>query len=186
MTYTDLTPGCLFMLDGAPYIVVSAEFHRMQMRKAIVRAFVRNLLTGQLVQKTFTASDRFDPADVDEIDVKYLYHDGDLYHFMCNETYEQYEVHKDILGEKVKFLTEEVPVMLTLFNGNTISMTIPKNVNLKVINAPPGIKGDSVSNTFKMVTCENDIQVSVPLFIKDDDIIKVSTETGEYLERVRV
>ncbi|MBN2143393.1 MAG: elongation factor P [Candidatus Aureabacteria bacterium] len=186
MTYTDLTVGCLFMLEGVPYIVVSSEFHRMQMRKAIMRTSIRNLLTGQLVQKTFTASDRFDPAPIDEINVNYLYHDEDHYHFMEKETYEQYQVHKDILGKKAQYLTTETDVKMMLFDGKPIQITIPKNVNLKVIESPLAVKGDSVSNTFKTVTCENGIKVSCPLFIKEGDVIKVNTETDEYQERVRV
>ena len=187
MTYTDLTPGLYFMFEEKPFVVVSTEFHRMQMRKAIVRATIRNVLTGQLLQKTFTASDRFDEAPVSEIEVNYLYNEGDDYYFMHNETYEQYHAHKDVLGDKVKFLTPETKIKLTLFNENVVGMSIPKNVHLKVIEAPTVIKGNTVSATFKNVVCENNITVSsCPLFIKEGDIIKVNTENSEYQERVKI
>lgn len=186
MTYTDLTPGAMFMYEGAPYIVISYEFHRMQMRKAIVRSVIRNLLTGQQFQKTFTASEKFDPAPVDDITVNFLYNEGDIYYFMDVETYEQHHAEKSVLGEKSKFLTPELKIKLTLFNGNPVSMVIPKNVNLKVVEAPTVIKGNTVSATFKSVVCENNITVSsCPIFIKEGDIIKVDTETGDYIERVK-
>lgn len=186
MNYTELTPGKLFMYENAPYIVVTYEFHRMQARKAVVRTSIRNLLTGSLLQKTFTASDTFDPAPVSEIVVNYLYNDDDLYHFMDNETFEQYQVNKEILGDKAKFLNEETRIKLTLFEGNAVGMEIPVKVVLRVIEAPHVIKGNTVSATFKSVICENDIAVSsCPLFIKEDDLIRVNTENGEYLERVK-
>ncbi len=184
MTYTDLTVGTTFMLDGQPFIVVSGEFHRMQMRKAIMRTQIRNLLTGALVQRTFTASDKFDPAQIDEIFVNYLYHETDTFHFMEKETFEQYQVSKEVLGSRADFLTEDMNVKLILFNGNPVSMDIPKNVNLTVLKSPPAIRGNTVTNTFKAVICQNDIQVQAPLFIKEGDVIKVSTETNEYIERV--
>ncbi len=186
MTYTDLTPGVFFMFENAPYVVVSYEFHRMQMRKAIVRAQIRNLLTGQLMQKTFTASDRFDPAEVHERDVNYLYKEEDYYFFMDVETYEQYQVKKEIVGDRALYLTEETKIRMVLFEGNAVGIQIPKNVNLKVIEAPMVIKGNTVSATFKTVVCENGISISAcPLFIKEGDIIKVNTLTGEYQERVK-
>lgn len=187
MTYTDLTPGVMFMYDNAPYIVVSYEFHRMQMRKAIVRSVIKNLLTGQQMQKTFTASEKFDPAPVSDILVSFLYNEGDIYHFMEVENYEQHQVDKGILGDNAKFLSPELKIKLKMFNGNAVSMEIPKNVNLKVIDSPTVIKGNTVSATFKNVVCENNITVSsCPMFIKEGDIIKVDTETSEYLERVKV
>ena len=186
MTYTDLTPGTMFMYEGTPYIVVNYEFHRMQMRKAIVRSTIRNLLTGNQMQKTFTASEKFDPAPVTDQTVSFLYNEGETYHFMDVDTYEQYQVQKEVLGDKYKYLTPELKIKLTLFNGNPVSMVIPKNVNLKVIEAPTVIRGNTVSATFKNVVCENNITVtSCPLFIKEGDIIKVDTETGAYLERVK-
>jgi elongation factor P len=186
MTYTDLTSGVLFMYENQPFIVVSSEFHRAQARKAVVRTQIRNLITGQLLQKTFTAADQFDPAPVNDVEVSYLYQDEDFCHFMNSETYEQYQVNKEILGEKIRFLTEETRIMLRLFDGNPIGMEIPKNVHLKVVESPNVIRGNTASATFKTVVCENEIPVSsCPLFIKEGDVIKVNTDTGEYQERVR-
>jgi elongation factor P len=105
---------------------------------------------------------------------------------MNSETYEQYQVNKEILGEKIRFLTEETRIMLRLFDGNPIGMEIPKNVHLKVVESPNVIRGNTASATFKTVVCENEIPVSsCPLFIKEGDVIKVNTDTGEYQERVR-
>jgi elongation factor P len=183
MTYTDLKPGTAFMLDGQPHVVVSSEFHRMQMRKAVMRAQVRNFLTGQLLQKTFTASDKFDEADVEKANAQYLYRDGDGYCFMDNETYDQYHVSEDVVGNKAMYLTDSLNVVLIMFNNNPIQMEVPAHVLLKVTEAPVAIKGDSVTNTFKTCTCETGLKVTCPIFISQGDVIKIKTETGEYIER---
>lgn len=185
MDYTDLTPGVTFMFEGNPYIVVSSHFHRMQMRKAVMKTTIRNFITGQLLQKTFTASEHFEPAEVIKINAKYLYSDSDSCYFMDNETSEQYHASKEVLGEKTKYLTDDMDVIILLFNNNPIQLELPKHINLKVIESPMAIKGDSVTNTFKIVTCENGIKVSCPLFVKESDVIRVNTETGEYTERAR-
>ncbi len=183
MDYTDLKPGVTFIYEGAPHIVISGQFHRMQMRKAVMRANIRNLKTGQILQKTFTASDQFEPAEVERISVQYLYHDGDTYHFMEKATFEQLQARKEMLGENVKYLNENLEVWLLMYDNNPIQLLLPQHVNLKVIESPMAIKGDSVTNTFKIVTCENGIKVSCPLFIKEGDFLKINTETGEYVER---
>ena len=182
MTYTDLVPGTVFMHEGTPYIVISAQFHRMQMRKAVMRASLRDVITNQNIQKTFTASDRFDSAPVTDINAQYLYNDHDTYYFMDKDTFEQFHASAEALGEKVKYLTEDIDIKLILFNNNPIQLIMPKNVVLKVVEAPEAIKGDSVSNVFKTVTCQNNIKVSCPLFIKEGEYIRVNTETGAYLE----
>ena len=183
MTYTDLIPGTIFMHEGTPYLVIEAQFHRMQMRKAVMRASLRDLITNQNIQKTFSASDRFEPAPVTDINAQYLYNDHDTYYFMDKETFEQFHATAEALGEKVKYLNEDMDIKLILFNNNPIQMIMPKKVVLKVIEAPEAIKGDSVSNVFKTVTCQNNIKVSCPLFVREGDYIKVDTDTGVYLER---
>ena len=184
MEYTDLRNGTAFLFEGAPYVVISSEFHRMQMRKAIMRVVVRNLLTGQQLNKTFTASDRFDPAPVMHITAGFLYKDEDFFHFMEKENFEQYQVTKEVMGDKASFLAEEMQVEIVLYDGEPIQVVLPQKVVLKVIESPNAIKGDSVTNNFKMVTCEGGVKVSCPFFVKEGDQIKINTETGEYIERV--
>jgi elongation factor P len=183
MTYTDLTPGTAFMYEGNPWIVISGEFHRMQMRKAVMRCAMKNLISGQLVQKTFTASDKFDPANVEKISAQYLYKDAESYHFMDKETFEQYHGTEADLGEKVKFLSENLELSVMLYNHKPVQILLPKNATLKVIDSPQAIKGDSVSNTFKTVTLENGMKVSVPLFIQEGEMLRIDTETEKYIER---
>ena len=185
MEYTDLRIGKAFIYEGAPYVVVTSEFHRMQMRKAIMRTTIRNLLTGQQLQKVFTASDRFEPAPVMQVQASYLYKDNDYYNFMEKETFEQYQVAYDVLGEKANYLTEEMQVELMLYDGNPIQIILPKKVTLKVIESPNAVRGDSVTNNFKIVTCENNVKVSCPIFVKEGDMIVINTETDEYIERVK-
>jgi elongation factor P len=184
MDYTDLRIGTAFILNGEPFVVVSSEFHRMQQRKAIMRCFVRNIKTGQQLQKTFTASDKFDPAPIMQADASYLYSDEDFYHFMDKESFEQYPIGKDIIGEKARYLAEGMQVEITLYDEEPIQVMLPKTVTLKVVQSPAAIKGDSVTNNFKQVTCENDVKISCPFFVKEGDVIKINTETDEYIERV--
>lgn len=183
MDYTDLKPGVTFVYEDTPHIVISGQFHRMQMRKAVMRAVIRNLKTGQVLQKTFTASDQFEPAEVERLNVQYLYNDGDIYYFMDKVKYEQLNAEKEMLGEGVKYLNEDLDVWLLMYENRPIQLLLPQHVNLKVTESPLAIKGDSVTNTFKTVTCENGIKVSCPLFIKEGDILKINTETGDYVER---
>jgi len=183
MTYTDLTPGTAFMFEGNPYIVISGEFHRMQMRKAVMRCSMKNLLSGQLMQRTFSASDKFDPANVEKISAQYLYKDAENFYFMDKETFEQYHGTESDLGEKVKFLSENLELSVMLFNHKPVQLLLPKNVTLKVTDSPDAIKGDSVSNTFKTVTLENGLKVSCPLFIREGDMLRIDTETEKYIER---
>ncbi|HEY1406023.1 MAG TPA: elongation factor P, partial [Spirochaetota bacterium] len=180
MEYTDLRNGTAFIYEGAPYVVVSSEFHRMQMRKAIMRCVIRNLKTGQQLQKTFTASDRFDSAPVMQVAASYLYCDEDFYYFMEKETYEQHQVTKEVVGEKAAYLTEEMVVEIMLYDGDPIQIKLPTKVTLKVVEAPNAIRGDSVTNNFKMVTCEGGVRVSCPIFVKEGDVIRINTETDEY------
>jgi elongation factor P len=183
MDYTDLRIGTAFIFENEPFVVVNSEFHRMQMRKAIMRCTIRNLKTGQQLQKTFTASDKFVPAPVMQVAASYLYSDEDYYHFMEKDTYEQHQVTKGVMGDKARYLTEEMQVELMLYDGVPIQVTLPKKVTLKVVEAPVAVRGDSVTNNFKTVTCEGGVKVSVPIFVKENDVIRINTETDEYIER---
>jgi elongation factor P len=184
MDYTDLRNGTAFLFEGEPFVVVSSEFHRMQQRKAIMRCNIRNLKSGQQLQKTFTASDKFDPAPIMQTYANYLYSDADYYYFMDKESFEQYQIEKKIVGDKACYLSEEMKVEITLYDEEPIQVILPKSVTLKVIESPPALKGDSVTNNFKQVTCENNVKISCPFFVKEGDVIKINTETDEYVERV--
>lgn len=183
MEYTDLRNGTAFIYEGAPYVVVSSEFHRMQMRKAIMRCVIRNLKTGQQLQKVFTASDRFDPAPVMQVQASYLYCDDDFFYFMEKDTYEQHQVTKEVVGDKKAYLTEEMMVEIMLYDGDPIQIKLPSKVVLKVVEAPNAVRGDSVTNNFKTVVCEGGVKVQCPIFVKEGDMIKINTETDEYIER---
>jgi elongation factor P len=151
-----------------------------------MRAQIKNLKTNQLLQKTFTASDKFDEAPVDKIKGQYLYKDGDGYCFMDKETYDQYHASPEVMGTAVDYLQDSMDVVVILYEHRPIQVEIPTHVFLKVTEAPMAIKGDSVTNTFKTVTCETGLKLSCPLFINEGDVVKVNTETGEYIERTQV
>ena len=185
MDYTDLRIGTAFLYEGQPYVVVTSEFHRMQMRKAIMRTTIRNIKTGQQLQKTFTAADKFDPAPIQQVQASYLYSDEDFYYFMEKDTYEQHQAPHAVVGEKARYFKEEMQCEIVLYDGEPIQVILPKKVVLKVTESPNAIRGDSVTNNFKNVTCEGDVKVSVPIFIKEGDLLCINTETDEYIERVK-
>ena len=185
MDYTDLRIGTAFIYEGQPYVVVTSEFHRMQMRKAIMRTLIRNIKTGQQLQKTFTASDKFDPAPIMQVQANYLYNDADFYYFMEKETFDQHQVEPSVLGDKANYLKEEMQVEIVLYDGEPIQVILPKKVVLKVVEAPNAIRGDSVTNNFKIVVCDGGIKVSCPIFVKEGDMICINTESDEYVERVK-
>lgn len=181
--HTDLKTGTLVEIEGVPYRVVEYSHAAMGRGGAVVRAKMKNLLNGSVIEKTFRSADKISPATIDRREVQFLYAEGDTMHFMNQETYEQEAVSKDVLGDQSKFIAEGSTISLLSFSGRIIGMEMPNNVYLKVIHTEPGIKGDTVSTTLKPATVETGVTVMVPLFINEGTVIKVDTRTGAYLER---
>ena len=138
------------------------------------------------MERTLSPDDKFQEVMLEHRNLQYSYSAGDLYHFMDIENYEQYEFSKEQVGESIKYLKEEMVIEMLLYKGEVMGIRLPAKVDLKVVEAPPSIKGDSASNITKPVTLETGAVVTAPLFVKEGDYIKVDTRTGEYLERVKV
>jgi elongation factor P len=184
----DFRNGLIFEYEGAPYQILWFQNHKTAMSHAIMRVKMRNLLTGTTLERTFKQADRFREITPSKRKNQYLYADGDKYHFMDMETYEQIEFGKEKLGEAAQFLTENLEVEALFLDDKFLSIQLPSSVELKVelkvVSTVPGIKGDSVSNMMKPATLETGVEIQVPLFIKEGDKIKVDTRSGEYLSRV--
>jgi len=180
---TDLKKGTLFQFNGEPYKVIEYAQKVMGRGGSIVNVKIKSLVDGKVLSKTFKGNEQLEPADVTNQKVQYLYNDGSNFFFMNEETYEQFEVSSDVIGDYAGYLKEGDAVNLQLFNGNVINVEMPKNVYLKVTYTEDVVKGDTTSSITKDAEVETGIKVKVPAFIKVGDEISVDTETGAYRER---
>ncbi len=176
-------PGLLLVLNNEPYRVVFSQHARTAQRRAFVRTKLKNLITGQTVEKTFNASDKVEEANVDKVRANFLYAEKDQVLFMNNKTYEQISFRKDSLFGQDKFLKEGGEVNVLIFKNNPISIELPNKVDLLVVEAPPSVKGNSATSPTKTAILETGGSITVPIFIKEGDVIRINTETGEYVER---
>jgi len=180
---TDLKKGQIFQLEGHPYKVVDYNQKVMGRGGSIVNVRIKSLIDGKVLEKTFKGNEAIEPADVGYQNVQYLYNDLSTWFFMDDDTYEQIEVAKDMIGDGAGYLKEGDKVKAQTFNGNIISIELPKNVYLQVTYTEDAVKGDTSSNVQKDATLETGINVKVPAFIKQGDVISVDTESGAYRER---
>lgn len=179
----DFHNGLIIEYEGAPYQILWFQNHKTAMSHAIMRVKFKNLLTGSILERTFKQADRFKEITPSKKKNQFLYADGDTYHFMDMESFEQIAYPKEKLGEQAKFLTENLEVEALYLDDKFLSISLPSSVEIKVASTVPGIKGDSVSNMMKPATLETGIEIQVPLFVKEGDTVKVDTRSGEYLSR---
>ncbi|MCX7976460.1 MAG: elongation factor P [Bellilinea sp.] len=181
----DLRKGVTFELDGNLYKVLEYSHHKPGRGNATIRIKARNLRTGATLEKTFTSGDRVPEARLDYHNAQYLYNDGEIYYFMDTETFEQYPIRAEILGDAAGYLKEEMPVKLTFYGTEALDVELPTTVDLKVTYAEIAVRGDTATGVTKTVTVETGIQVQVPNFVEEGDIIRVDTRTGTYVTRVQ-
>jgi elongation factor P len=186
-TYTtnEFKAGLKILLDGNPMSIIDSEFVKPGKGQAFNRVKLRNLKTGRVIEKTFKSGESVQSADIVELEATYSYFDGEFYVFMHNETFEQYSVGEIALAEAKKWIKEQDNCMLTLFNGEIISVVAPNFVQLKIVETDPGVKGDTAGTGGKPAFLETGATVRVPLFVQTGEIIKVDTRTGEYVSRVK-
>lgn len=185
LSITELKKGVIFKLDDTPYRVVDYNQKVMGRGGSIVNVRIKSLIDGKVLEKTFKGNEQLDSADVSTENAQYLYNDGATFFFMNEETFEQFEVPADLVGDGAGYMKEGDRVQLQFFEGRPINVELPKNVPLRVTYTENVVKGDTTSSVLKDATVETGITVKVPAFIKQDDLIKVDTRTGEYLERVK-
>lgn len=177
--------GMKIMLDNEPCVIIENEFVKPGKGQAFSRVKIRKLLSGKVLEKTFKSGDTVEAADVTDVSLDYLYTDGEFWHFMNPETFEQIEADKKALGDNLKWLKENDSCILTLWNGNPIVITPPNFVELEVIETDPGLKGDTAGTGGKPATLITGAVVRVPLFIQIGEVLKVDTRSGEYVSRVK-
>jgi elongation factor P len=185
LSITDLKKGTIFQLDGQPFKVVEYNQKVMGRGGSIVNVRIKSLVDGKVLEKTFKGNEQLDSADVTTQPVQYLYSDGSTFFFMNQQTFDQFEVPADLVGDGAGYIKEGDTVQLQFFNGRPITVELPKNVPLKVTYAEDAVKGDTTSSITKDATLETGITIKVPAFIKQGDVISVDTSTGAYRERVK-
>lgn len=180
----DFRTGLTIELDGEIYQVIDFQHVKPGKGSAFVRSKLRNLRTGAVIDKTFNAGEKIPRAHLERREVQYLYNDGQSYHFMDMETFDQFSMEADQLGDAVNYLKENMNIKILMFQGKSIGVELPNFVELKVVETPPGIKGDTASGGTKPATLETGYVVQVPFFIEEGDILQIDTRTGHYIKRV--
>jgi elongation factor P len=184
LSYNQLKPGTYIVFNKDPYEILEYDFLRMQQRKPVAQVKMRNLVTGNSMSYTFHQSDKIEEADMSYKTIKFLYSNKDEYWFCTeNDPKNRFTFSKGQLGKKADFLKNNVIVDAIIFNKKIIDIKIPIKVELKVIEAPPGIRGDTAQGGTKQIKLESGASINAPLFINQDDIVRVNTQTGQYIER---
>ena len=181
----DVKNGLKIIVDGDPYTIIEAEFIKPGKGQAFTRIRIRNLLNGRTTEKTLKSSESFEGADVVDTDMQFLYSDGEFWHFMQPDTFEQHQADKTAAGDAAKWLKGEEDCVVTLWNGRPIAVQPPNFVELKIVETDPGVRGDTSGGGGKPAKLETGAVVRVPLFVNQDEVIKVDTRSGEYVSRVK-
>ncbi len=180
----DIKKNSKILIEADPFTVVEFEHVKPGKGTAFTRCRLRNLRTGQLLERTFKSGERFDEPNLDNREMQYLYTDGELYTFMDNTTYDQLNLTGQLLGEQAKYLTENLVVTVLFFNEKPISIDLPIFVVLPITYCEPGFKGDTATGSNKPATLQGGHIVHVPLHMKEGDMLKIDTRTGDYVEKV--
>jgi elongation factor P len=181
---SDLKKGLKIQIDGEPYLLTEVHFVKPGKGNALYKCKMKNLVRQTVLDRTLKGGDELEAADVEEIDTVFLYNQTGSFVFMDNESFEQYELTADQVDDNWKYLKEQMPISMVLFNGNPITISPPSHVTLKVVETDPGTKGDTATNVTKPAKTETGAEFNVPGFIKEGNVIKIDTRTGEYVERV--
>lgn len=186
LDYNQLKPGVVFILEGAPYEVISSEFLRMQQRKPVMRAKIKNLISGKVLERTFHQNETFEMAEIEKRTVKYLYnHRGKFFFCEENNSAARFDLSEEQMADAAQYFKPNMLIDIMSFDGKIINVSLPIKMDFKVIDSPPGLKGDTAQGGNKSVTIETGAKINTPLFIESGDIIRINTQTGEYVERVQ-
>ena len=180
----DFRNGVTLEIEGNVYQIMEFQHVKPGKGAAFVRTKLKNIINGGVVEKTFRPTEKFPAARIDRVDMQYLYSDGDLFHFMNTETYDQIALNSDDVGDALKFVKENEMVKICSHNGNVFAVEAPLFVELEITDTEPGFKGDTATGATKPATVETGAVVYVPLFVETGNRIKIDTRSGEYLSRV--
>jgi len=185
LNLSDIKTGKTLTLNNEPYLVIFHQHSKTGRAGAVLRTKLRNLKTGAVMEKTFQGSDKIEEAEIAKSKAQFLYKEGENYFFMDNSTYEQFSLLKSVLGDFTNYLIEGTEVTVLIYGTTPINIELPVKMDFKVVEAPPAIRGNTADGGTKLVTLETGSQVSAPLFVKQGDVIRINTDTGEYSERAK-
>jgi elongation factor P len=185
LNISDIKTGKTISLDGEPYVVIFHQHSKMGRAGAVLRTKIRNLKNGAVMEKTFQGADKIEEAEISKSKAQYLYREEDNFFFMDNASYEQFSLPKEVLQSLTDYLIESTEVTVLNFSSAPINIELPVKMDFKVVEAPPAIRGNTADGGSKQVTLETGIKVNTPLFIKQGDVVRINTETGEYAERAK-
>ena len=180
----DFRKGVTVEIDGQVWSIADFQHVKPGKGAAFVRTRLKNVMTGAVLERTFSPTDKYPKAHIETKEMQYLYSDGELYYFMDIETYEQIPLNHDQVEDAIDFIVENETVKVRFFKGNPFSVGAPNCVELTVTDTEPGFKGDTATGTTKPAELETGYKINVPLFVNEGDRIRVDTRTGEYMERV--
>lgn len=183
LSLNEIKVGKVIDLNNEPFLVAKTDHHKMGRGGAVLKVKLKNLINGNVLDKTFQGNDKAEEANTEKRKANFMYFDDDNANFMDNENYEQFSIALDAIGEKKKYLKEGTDVDVLYYDNNPVAIDLPIKMEFKVISAPPGVKGNSAGNVTKQVELETGLLINAPMFINEGDIIKVNTDTGEYAER---
>ncbi len=183
VTAGDFKNGVTFEMEGKVYQVIEFQHVKPGKGAAFVRTKYKDVMTGTIREQSFNPTAKFENAIIERRDMQYSYDDGDLYHFMVTETWEEALVSHDTVGENFKFVKEEMMCKIISYKGKVFSVEPPTFVELSVVETEPGVRGDTATNVTKPAKLETGVVIRVPIFINEGDLLRVDTRTGEYLER---
>jgi elongation factor P len=184
MDTSDIRKGLKLMENGQPFVVVDFQFVKPGKGQAFTRVKIRNMATGAVLERTYKSGEKLEPADVEERQLQYIYPDGQDFVFMDAQSGEQIHVPGDKIGDSAKWLSDGMNIDVTLFKGQPIGVNLPPHVVLQISRCEPGVKGDTASGATKPATVSTGAVVNVPLFVQENEWIKIDTADGRYLERV--
>ncbi|MBI2459699.1 MAG: elongation factor P [Parcubacteria group bacterium] len=183
LSLNEIKIGALLKISDEPYAVIRADHHKMGRGGAVLKIKLKNLLNGKVIEKTFQGNDKAEEAETEISQANYLYKTETEACFMNNENFEQFSLPLEQIGHELKFLKENLDVDVLYFQGQPACLKLPVKISLKVVSAPPGVKGNSAGNVTKTVQLETGAQVNAPMFINEGDLVIVNTDTGEYVGR---
>ncbi len=184
LNFNEIKIGKIIKLNNEPYILIKTDHHKMGRGGAVLKVKCRNLINGNVLERTYQGSEKAEEAETETKKANFMYKDKDDAYFMDNTSFEQFNLPVEELGEQEKFLKDGTDVDVLYFESKPVSVSLPIKMEFKVISAPPGVKGNSAGNVNKTVKIETGASISVPMFINEGDVIRINTDTGEYVERV--
>ncbi|MCX6795481.1 MAG: elongation factor P [Candidatus Falkowbacteria bacterium] len=183
LDFNQIKTGKVIKVNNLPYVIVKTDHHKMGRGGAVLKVKCRNLIDGNTLEKTFQGAEKAEEAETENKKANFMYKDKEEAYFMDNENFEQFSLSLESIGEKVGYLKEGTDVSVLYFNDKPVSIDLPIKMDFKVVSAPPSVRGNSAGNVTKQVELETGALINVPLFIDEGDVVRINTDSGEYVER---